>query len=285
MLCGLPEKKRRARHFMSFQAFLDDSGSGAPVFVLSGYVSSVDVWEIFSEQWQELLDESPKLKYFKMREAASRSGEFRGIKLDNRNERVGRFFRLIREATQASVSCVIPIAPYNRLVKGKIKKEWDDPYFIALFDLVIYLVETHFQQRAAGKTKGVLDFIFDDNPRLAAKVPYWYQLTRDMLPSVVRDTIGASPRFENDHDFLPLQAADAQAWYYRRLFAEKFHNEPFKNELPKSLFHELDRIPAMMAFWSSERLAALAAQRPLSSPQPDQRFKDIHDLIANAEMM
>jgi len=285
MVCGLPPKKVKERLLVSFQAFMDDSGSGDPVFVLSGYVSSVDFWEAFSEEWQKLLDEPPTLRYFKMREAASRSEEFSGMKIGKRNERVSKFIQLIHNAAQVSVSCVIPINKYNRIVKGKIRKEWDDPYFIALFDLVTYLLETHFRLRVFGSVQGVLDFIFDDNPRLAAKVPHWYQLTRSHLHPVMRNGIAASPRFENDHDFLPLQACDAQSWYYRRLFAEKLHNEPFKKDLPKELFSPLDQIPSAMSFWGSERLALLTANPPPPpSQRPPKRFVDIHDVIANADM-
>jgi hypothetical protein len=64
-----------------------------------------------------------------------------------------------------------------------------------------------------------VDFIFDNNPRLAAKVPRWYQLTHKMLPPELRHLIAPSPKFEDDLQFLPLQAADAQSWYIRRLFA------------------------------------------------------------------
>jgi hypothetical protein len=45
LVCGLPPPKRRSRRVMVFKAFFDDSGSGPPVFVLSGYVSNIDFWE------------------------------------------------------------------------------------------------------------------------------------------------------------------------------------------------------------------------------------------------
>jgi len=84
----------------AFQAFLDDSGSGIPVFVLSGYVSSVDWWEAFSQ--------------------------FSKIKAAERNVRLAGFFELINHAAQASISSIIPISHYKTIIAGKIKSEWDD---------------------------------------------------------------------------------------------------------------------------------------------------------------
>src|SRR5207248_2732953 len=117
MVCGLPGKKRAARRLMAFQAFIDDSGSGVPVFVLSGYVSSVDWWESFSDEWQALLDEPPKLAYFKMREAASRSGQFAGFKIEQRNKRLEKFIALVNHAAQMSVASVVPMKHYKRILE------------------------------------------------------------------------------------------------------------------------------------------------------------------------
>ncbi len=294
LMSGLPPHKRRRRRFIVFQAFIDDSGSGVPVFVLSGYVAPVYWWESFSEEWQSLLDQPPKLKYFKMREAAQLSGEFSRMRVGQRNERIKTFFDLIRKAAHQSVSAVIPMQPYRRIVKGRIRKEWDDPYFIALFDIVSLLLEGHFRLKFAGRVEkeSVLDFIFDDNPKLAAKVPYWYQLTRSLLHPVLKKSIGASARFEDDHDFLPLQAADAQSWYYRRVFAEKFGDEPFKADLPKEIFAELDKIPSALSFWSPMRMRYFVEGSNRGKPVKAQgkrfseikRFKDIHDIVANADM-
>jgi hypothetical protein len=288
LVSGLPSAKRLKRRLLAFQAFIDDSGSGVPVFVLSGYVSSVDWWEAFSDEWQALLDEDPKIPYFKMREAVY--GFSRKMKPDERDERVKKFFHLIKLASHASVSCVIPMLPYGRIVKGKIEKKWDDPYFVAIFDVVTALVENQLNVEHPEP----IDFIFDDNPRLAVRVPYWYQVTRQMLLPNQRDLMGASARFEDDKQFLPLQAADAQSWYFRRLFAERFKGEPFAKNLSKSLFAELDSIPSMLSFWSCERLQYMveASERikrgekigHRSGPPKPKRFKDIHDVIAHADI-
>jgi hypothetical protein len=280
---------------MGFQAFFDDSGSGVPVFVLSGYVSPACWWEDFSKEWQALLDESPTLRYFKMREAAQLCDEFSGMKVTERNERIQKFFRLIRKAVHLSVSSVIPIALFNKIWKGNVggdTKHWDDPYYVALWDIVSLLIEQHFQTRMreslvtkddqSPSAYGTLDFIFDDNPRLAAIVPPYYQIIRTALHPLFRGWIGESPRFENDKDHLPLQACDAQSWYFRRLFAERFNNEPFKADLPKSLFAALDEVPAGMSFFSSDRMRKVVMRAP-HEQRDAKRFRDIHDVLANGD--
>jgi hypothetical protein len=277
---------------MGFQAFFDDSGTGVPVFVLSGFVSPTYWWEDFSEEWQALLDESPKLKYFKMREAAQLCDEFGGMKASQRNERIHKFFLLIQKAVHLSASCVIPIAPFNKIWKGNVDGEWNDPYYVALWDMISFLTEQHFHARMleAMATKdhqspsayGVLDFIFDDNARIASVVPPYYQLIRAAMLPLFRGWIGTSPRFEDDKDYLPLQACDAQSWYFRRLFAERFEDQPFKSDLPKETFSPLDAVPSAMSFFSPERMRKTIAKAP-KEKQETKQFENIHDLLANGE--
>lgn len=279
---------------MGFRAFFDDSGSGVPVFVLSGYIDPVSRWEKFSEEWQALLDEPPKLKYFKMREAAQLCDEFAGMKVHERNRRIQKFFRLIRDSVHLSASCVIPMGPFKRIWKGNIKgdKEWNDPYFVALAEMITLWTEQHTRVRAfelfaqkegnPSSSYGVLEFIFDDNKKLVAIVPPYYRKIRDQIIPPFRNWIGVSPRFEDDKDFLPLQACDAQSWYFRRLFAEKFNNEPFKPDLPKSCFEAFDDITSLMSFFGPERMRKVISKAP-PEKKPARRFKDIHDVLANAD--
>lgn len=277
---------------MGFQAFFDDSGTSAPVFVLSGFVSPDYWWEDFSQQWQELLNERPKLQYFKMREAAQLCGQFGGMKAAQRNDRIQKFFRLIQKAAQLSVSSVIPITAFNRIWKGKIdgEKHWNDPYYLGLWDMISFLAEQHFNMRrlealapndrSSPSIYGRLEFVFDDNPRIAATVRPYYEVARAAMHPVFRGWLGESARFEDDKQCLPLQACDVQSWYFRRLFAERFTQEPFKPDMPKSIFSILDEIPSAMSFFSPERMRKVVTKAPAEN-NPPKRFADIHDLLAN----
>ena len=264
---------------MSFQAFIDDSGSGQPVFVLSGYISLDYWWEDFSDEWQLLLDEAPKLAYFKMREAANLSQLFAGMKAEDRNQRIKKFFSLIRICAHAAVISVIPVKLFDSIVKTNVQQpEFEDPYFVSLFEIIIKVLE----QQIAMNSADSIEFIFDNNPRIAAKVPYYYQLTRTLLRPELRDLIAPAPRFEDDRNFLPLQAADAQSWYYRRLFAERITQHPFHRHLTKALFSDLDRIPTLMTVWTRERCEYFVHQgQDREGPIP--QLKDVHELLQQLE--
>jgi hypothetical protein len=293
---------------VSLQGFFDDSGSGIPVLTLCGYISPYYWWEDFSERWQKLLDEEPRLPYFKMRDAAKLQEHWGKMDVSSRNDRLAKFFALIKEAVHGSVSVVIPIAKYKRIVKGNIRKEWDDPYFWAIFDIVHGVVVNQVQNSQNTEHDRV-EFIFDDNPRLAAQVPKWYQVTRQVLPPYAVALMAASPRFENDEHYLPLQAGDALAWYYRRCFAERLQGESWRRDLPKELFSPLDTISAMISFWGEQRMNELVQNRPknYASMTDDEviadlaqsrakineniqaryerpHFRDIHHLIAEADL-
>ena len=71
LLAGMSARARQQRVLVMLQAYIDDSGNGdPPVYVLAGFVASSDEWEIFTDEWQALLDAPPRLEYFKMKEAS-----------------------------------------------------------------------------------------------------------------------------------------------------------------------------------------------------------------------
>jgi len=49
------------------KAFIDDSGSGSdsPWYVLAGYLGTVEGWDSFDGQWEQVLHEPPRIEYFK----------------------------------------------------------------------------------------------------------------------------------------------------------------------------------------------------------------------------
>src|SRR5262245_20319635 len=72
------------------QAFIDDSGSGGDsrFYILAGFKARIAVWEGFTTEWRAVLDTDPKIDYFKMSEAESLKGPFKGFCTQQRNKKV-----------------------------------------------------------------------------------------------------------------------------------------------------------------------------------------------------
>src|SRR5712692_3495007 len=100
LVWGLPANERGNRLLMTLQAYFDDSGSHkkSTVFVLAGFISTVDRWKAFSDEWKVKLDEYPGVQYFKMSEAVSLRGEFlRGWTSSLRDQRVLELCEIIKK--------------------------------------------------------------------------------------------------------------------------------------------------------------------------------------------
>lgn len=63
---------------MPVQAYVDESGGKGQSrhFVMAGLIAESESWAHFSDEWRACLDQSPRVRCFKMREAASCCGSF-----------------------------------------------------------------------------------------------------------------------------------------------------------------------------------------------------------------
>jgi hypothetical protein len=168
--------------------------------------------------------------------------------------------------------------PSNHLVKGKLPvADWGHPAFLAMFDLMMKVVEN---QIACGSDDPV-DFIFDDHVKWRLIIPIWYEHWKRMANPKFAALMGATPLFRDDHQFLPLQAADLQSWYFRRLFAEKLRGNAFPDDVPKELFKGIDSIPTLISVWDPGRLRNLSSGESSREIDygPRKTFTTIHDLL------
>ncbi len=86
------------------QAFIDDSGRGqAPVFVLAGFLSTIERWAEFTESWHAELKREPSIAYLKAKEAADCRGQFKGWGFDARDRKMEPFVALINDTAVAAV--------------------------------------------------------------------------------------------------------------------------------------------------------------------------------------
>jgi hypothetical protein len=198
-LSGMPEGKRRTRSIVVFQAYIDDSAD-SHVLVLAGYIAPFDAWMAFTEEWKEQIDNFGG-KPFKMSQMAQSEEGLRQTEI---------FYRIIERHVTAAISCAVY---KDDLIK--IIEEVPRPAPILDIDILknayypaftgIMTTFTHTQE-SIGIDEAV-DFIFDDQNEKANLLNTWDLLKAGADPNV-RRFLGANPRFENDEDFLQLQAAD-----------------------------------------------------------------------------
>ncbi len=120
------------------QAYIDDSGSGGPppVFVLAGYVSTAEKWEVFSAEWVAVLHSTPTIDYFKMHEAKWLEGQFYRWTVKDRDTKVWELLTVLRRHAEVGLRCVIPHEIYKRVISGKLARQVDNPYVLAFLGIM-----------------------------------------------------------------------------------------------------------------------------------------------------
>jgi hypothetical protein len=192
------------------RAFIDDSARGDPdLFVLAGYVSTVEGWEAFGREWQRVLDmRSPhyrQLEYFKMTEMSSPADR----------ERCAWFHKVIEDHALAAISVTISTKELRRQVNRMVH---DPSLAEKLYNPWHYAVASLIWNYAKFKPKALPDgpvkFIFD---RAITERRMVWEAWEGFLAANAEyaHVMGSLPRFEDDKDFPPLQAADLLAWWVR----------------------------------------------------------------------
>jgi hypothetical protein len=211
-----PSTKPWERLFVVFQAYIDDSVTNNGTFVLGGYIASVESWAAFSKAWEPLLPlfstRSNTGKYrFKMSEMTMRMADVR------------IFYEVIEQHAAFKVACKITIPDLKRAIDRIwiertpiIHGDWSNPYFVCFRGLMDLFHQARFDERTAKviPIEQKMDFYFDAHTSSKAIHSAWNEYLQNR-PQEVKEMYGNEPRFEDDEEFLPLQAADFWAWWVR----------------------------------------------------------------------
>jgi hypothetical protein len=207
---------------MVLQAFIDDSYAPDGTFVLGGHIASAETWAKFSRDWEEMLPFGIRRGdgrfHFKMAEMAANP---------ERMARVPGFFRIIEKHVLCSISCKINTADLrrarNRLYLSSRPIEWGivENSYLVTFRGLLDTFHTHKAKFLEGiaPVEEKVDFIFDNQAEKKGILATWDEYVTNR-PEVSKGTYGATPRFEDDLDFLPLQAADFWALWVRKWYEE-----------------------------------------------------------------
>lgn len=221
-VAGMRPSQGPGRKLMVLQAFIDESVDDSGVLVLAGYIASAEEWAAFSREWEKMLPAgtlNDRGEYhFKMSEMALSP---------ERMSRLPGFHTIINKHVRLSVACAIREADIQRAASRlrfaeapAVKlQHLTDPWFLCF----LFLMNTFHKERALHpelfNLDEPVDFYFDDTSVKHAVLDSWSTYL-EWRPPEYRDLYGATPRFEDDQVFLPLQAADFRAWWVRKWVVE-----------------------------------------------------------------
>jgi hypothetical protein len=272
-----PVEKAGERPLMAMQAFFDDSYDDA-VYVLAGHVATVENWAAFSVEWQKLLKPFGTLRmsdgvyHFKMSEMAANP---------ERMARLAPFYRLIEEYVALSVSVWFRprdlIRAFNRLQVPNRPLAFLPSvrhFHVAFYGLLENLVGASAEIEEVRSLLDLpIDFYFDEQSERKPIIESWRDYV-ERQGSTFRDFVRGDPKFEKDHEFLPLQAADFWAWWVREWHAagtpEQMHMPDFGPFAAKRKGHVKADIEL-----TEETMISVFKKSIRAQLEPDERIYDI----------
>jgi hypothetical protein len=253
------------------RAFIDDSGldGQSPVFVLAGYVAKAESWEQFSIERQATLDHTnpAPISVLKTKDIYRNrvpNTIFHGWTDEQRDERLKMFIQAINRHVLHGIISVIPLEPYQRLMKGKFKLEMlDQPYFLSFFGILISLLRLTHKL----KLDDQIELIFDEQTVDKVTLTVEYERCMSVAPAEVKKLSAGMPTFGSDNELLPLQAADLIAWHARRYYYDLFRGKKPENAISNVFFaHMCDLKHDIVDVWTEEKL--MGAMNALLSRNP-----------------
>lgn len=216
-LCGYPSEIRLRRLILPMlRAFFDDSGrSQEPVFVLAGFVARSEAWARFSDAWNSALHQAPRIEYFKMYEANSRTGQFDGWTVEARNQKMLMLAQIIKDHVLCGLSVVMRHKHYAQVFKGQIADRLDQPFFW-MYHQTLYLC---IQWQANSGLDEKMDFVFDEQEGESDFILSRHDEFMALAPDEFKSKWNR-PTFMDDKETPALQAADMYAGHIRLQFID-----------------------------------------------------------------
>ena len=203
---------------MPIQAFADDSGGKGHSrhFVVVGLVGQSEAWANFSDEWSACLRHPPSIRIFKMREAASCTGQFDGVSAAQRDRKLRVLAQIInRYALLLTHSAIDLNAHAETWAARSMREPQNEAYFWAFHNTIM---ATCFSLWDAGWRKR-FEMIFDENVIFGPRAKLWYPYIKTAakhLEPASSAILPIDPIFHTDSEFMPLQAADMFAWCFRK---------------------------------------------------------------------
>lgn len=221
-LSGLAPSMWERRVLMNLQAYIDES-QDEEFFTLAGYIAAPQDWAKFAQEWEKILHFAfigpNNVRRFKMSEMHS------GGRADYANV----FYHVIQQHVRSGISITFKISDLGRAL-DRITLDgkpinwglWRNPYVFAVRGMTDFL--NRCRDEVPANILGPddkIDFIFDDKKFEKSVIITGWDMIRENMPKETAALYGISPRFEDDEEYMPLQAADFWAWWIRRWASEQ----------------------------------------------------------------
>src|SRR5687767_10222440 len=96
---------------------------------MAGLLGHSEDWALFSDEWRACLMQSPAIRRFKMKDAASCTGEFYGWTPGDRDRKLLALVRIINRYVKSVTYSVIDLDAHARSWAVSCPKPMNDPYF------------------------------------------------------------------------------------------------------------------------------------------------------------
>jgi hypothetical protein len=261
LVCGYATPVRRNKVLVMIEfgsaehiVFVDESQGAreGKILLLSACIQTYEVWAKFSDDWWEVLQSTPKINSFHVREARARAAgtDYAGWKPIDVDKKIIALTDVILRHEPHVFSCYMSINDYAETIKGVGPPDLDNAYFTCFLAILIKVAQ---YQKWLGITTPI-DFVFDEIGDAGHEALMWYGVIRESLDPDIKELLGSTPLFRKDEAVLPLQAADLVAWHKRR------RKEVLGHDIEVMASLRLDDLPGGEVHITRKDLEATAAK-------------------------
>ena len=196
---------------MKLHFYADDSTSKklCNTFVFAGLLAPESIWPYFEREWQDCLQIYPKIERFKMSEAHSLQGNFRGLSGSQRDKKVADLSALLPKFAVKAFSVIIDGSSFYENFKDWLNDDFQDPFVLS----VSQILSNIFHWRNICKLNCQIDLTFDSDERSQRIQALWEQRK---FSAPFFEVFPRAPQFEPEEKHGALQAADLFVWHVRR---------------------------------------------------------------------
>jgi hypothetical protein len=194
--------------------YFDESGThfGSKALSVAGYISTVERWLNFEQEWKAALKEFGGLEFFHMADFVAHEGIYKTWTEDERKGRLARLIAIINRNVVAGVGFAVSMKSYFRIFSKKAKRYTGGAYGLAaiscFYDSCTAVRASHpdakiaYVFEAGAEGHGQVLKVFDD------------MFSRREMREAHKML---SLKFEGKTSFAPLQAADILSYELYRL--------------------------------------------------------------------